>query len=141
MITSNFAQHAAKLMSADISVQQRQQLVTEMRDSIEIVHTSEYGNFLKHLFPAFHKLLVDGRPQFTEGPEQKIRNMLLEVLNRLPNNEVLRPHVQSMLSLCMKLLEVDNGPCRARPAARSPLVSCAACATACAPQPATSATI
>jgi len=29
-----------------------------------------------------------------QGPEQKIRNMLLEVLNRLPNNETLRPHVQ-----------------------------------------------
>jgi hypothetical protein len=107
MITGNFQAHAAKLLS-DIPVQQRQQLVTEMRDSIEIVHTSEYGNFLRHLFPAFHKLLVEGKPQFTEGPEQKIRNMLLEVLNRLPNNEVLRPHVQSMLSLCMKLLECDN---------------------------------
>lgn len=34
--------------------------------------------------------------------------MLLEVLNRLPNNETLRPHVQDMLSLCMKLLELDN---------------------------------
>jgi len=34
--------------------------------------------------------------------------MLLEVLNRLPNNETLRPHVQRMLSLCMKLLETDN---------------------------------
>ena len=31
-----------------------------------------------------------------QGPEQKIRNMLLEVLNRLPNNETLRPHVQVM---------------------------------------------
>ena len=87
---------------------QRQTLVTEMRDSIEIVHTSEYGNFLRHLFPAFCKLLREGRPQFTEGPEQKIRNMLLEVLNRLPNNETLRPHVHEMLSLCMKLLETDN---------------------------------
>ncbi|KAL3903756.1 MAG: hypothetical protein SGPRY_011546, partial [Prymnesium sp.] len=34
--------------------------------------------------------------------------MLLEVLNRLPNNETLRPHVQTMLSLCMHLLEIDN---------------------------------
>jgi transformation/transcription domain-associated protein len=34
--------------------------------------------------------------------------MLLEILNRLPNNEMLRPNVQSMLSLCMKLLETDN---------------------------------
>lgn len=85
------------------AVEERQRLVTEMRDSIEIVHTSEYSNFLKHLFPAFFKLLSEGKPQFTEGPNQKIRNMLLEVLNRLPNNETLRPHVQMMLSLCMEV--------------------------------------
>ena len=103
------SQYHTLLVRAWTAVAQRQQLVTEMRDSIEIVHTSEYGNFLKHLFPAFHKLLSEGRPQFSEGPEQKIRNMLLEVLNRLPNNETLRPHVPSMLSLCMKLLETDNG--------------------------------
>ena len=65
------------LRSVPADVHQRQVLVTETRDSIEIVHTSEYGNFLKHLFPAFCKLLTEGRPQFTEGPEHKIRNMLL----------------------------------------------------------------
>lgn len=190
LITNNFESHARKLLSPELSLAQKQQLVTEMRDSIEIVHTSEYGNFLRHLFPAFYRLLSEGQPQFTEvragaeapgrpvasslpdpplgaaaiastpsawlgsrcaaaallrlglaqdgtrqgvlpccmrrhnapphsqpcplpptnvqGPEQKIRNMLLEVLNRLPNNETLRPHVQSMLSLCMKLLDTDN---------------------------------
>ena len=41
MITGNFAAHAEKLMSPNITVQQRQQLVTEMRDSIEIVHSYE----------------------------------------------------------------------------------------------------
>jgi len=107
LITGNFEAHAKTLLS-DITVAQRQSLVTEMRDSIEIVHTSEYSNFLRHLFPAFHKILSEGCAQFTEGPEQKIRNMLLEVLNRLPNTETLRPHVQSMLSLCMQLLERDN---------------------------------
>lgn len=165
LITTNFESHARRLVSPETSVAQKQQLVTEMRDSIEIVHTSEYGNFLRHLFPAFYRLLSEGQPQFTEarrrvppgtahtlapagaaetrpcatarwlasplcpreppppptppptlglprslsqGPEQKIRNMLLEVLNRLPNNETLRPHVLSMLTLCMKLLETDN---------------------------------
>ena len=53
-------------------------------------------------------LLRIATPLASKGPEQKIRNMLLEVLNRLPNNETLRPHVQSMLSLCMQLLEIDN---------------------------------
>ena len=107
LITNNFEAHATRLLRAE-NLQQRQQLVMEMRDSIEIVHTAEYGNFLRHLFPAFYQLLSEGTPQFSEGPEQKVRNMLLEVLNRLPNNETLRPHVPMMLSLCMKLLETDN---------------------------------
>ena len=66
LITNNFEGHAAKLLS-NLPVQQKLQLVTEMRDSIEIVHTSEYGNFLKCLFPAFCKLLSEGQPQFTEA--------------------------------------------------------------------------
>ena len=59
-------------------MQQRQQLVTEMRDSIEIVHTSEYGNFLKYLFPAFHKLLVDGKPPQWSRPGRELLADFLE---------------------------------------------------------------
>jgi len=66
LITNNFEGHARKLVSPELSLAQKQQLVTEMRDSIEIVHTSEYGNFLRHLFPAFYHLLSEGQPQFTE---------------------------------------------------------------------------
>jgi hypothetical protein len=35
-----------------------------------------------------YRLLREGTPQFVDGDEQKIRNVLLEILNRLPNNEV-----------------------------------------------------
>ena len=66
ILNNNFAEHAVKLRSPTISVQAKQQLVTELRDSIEIVHTSEYANFLQHLFPAFHAMLADGRPCFAE---------------------------------------------------------------------------
>jgi hypothetical protein len=37
-------------------------LVTEIRDNIEIVHTSEYQNFLKHCF----KVLQTGLLQLTQ---------------------------------------------------------------------------
>ena len=67
ILNNNFAEHAAKLLDPNLPVQTKQQLVTEMRDSIEIVHTSEYGNFLTHLFPAFHKMLAQSRPQFAEA--------------------------------------------------------------------------
>ena len=43
LITGNFDAHARKLVDPQLPVAQRAALVTEMRDSIEIVHTSEYG--------------------------------------------------------------------------------------------------
>ena len=43
LITGNFDAHARKLVDTNLPVAQRLALVTEMRDSIEIVHTSEYG--------------------------------------------------------------------------------------------------
>ncbi|KAL3903757.1 MAG: hypothetical protein SGPRY_011547 [Prymnesium sp.] len=85
LITGNFEAHAGKLLS-EIPVQQRQLLVTEMRDSIEIVHTNEYSNFLKHLFPAFYKLLHDGKPQFTEASPRPLpsRTLSPDSFLRLP---------------------------------------------------------
>jgi transformation/transcription domain-associated protein len=87
---------------------QRLQLATEIRDNIEIVHTAEYRNFLQFLFPVFYNILRQGTAQFIDGSEQKLRNIILEILNRLPNNELLRPYVQNLLKLCMYLLEVEN---------------------------------
>jgi len=88
----------------------RLQLVTELRDNLELVHSPEYGNFLRFLFPVFYNLLRQGEPQLNGdgGVEQKIRNTILEILNRLPNNEHLRPFSHNLLKLSMFLLEVEN---------------------------------
>jgi hypothetical protein len=64
------------------------QLATEVKDSIEIVHTAEYSNFLKLYLPHFSRLLSEVPPQKTENTEHKLRNVLLEIINRLPHNEV-----------------------------------------------------
>eukprot|EP00249_Psilotum_nudum_P026051 c31416_g1_i1 orf=3-176(-) len=53
----NLEQHARKFLESDLSMQSRYQLATEVRDSIEIVHTSEYLNFLKSFFRVFSTVL------------------------------------------------------------------------------------
>ena len=60
-------------------VQAKLQIVTEIRDNIEMVHSPEYGNFLKYLFPMFFNVLRQEEPQFDGlNQEQKIRNTILE---------------------------------------------------------------
>ena len=72
------------------------------------MHTSEYANFLKAFFPVFNKILQHGSAKFEDCPEQKLRNVLLEILNRLPHNETLRQYVADLLTLSMHILNTDN---------------------------------
>eukprot|EP00466_Bigelowiella_natans_P000476 jgi/Bigna1/33130/e_gw1.1.3.1 len=107
-IQGRFEEHARKFVESKNNVEERLKLVTSFRESIEIAHTSEYENFLKCLFPVFRNALREGAPMYMECNEQKIRNVLLEILNRLPNNEVLRPYVSDLLRLVMEILSIDN---------------------------------
>ena len=84
-------------------------MVVEVRDSLEIAHTAEYLNFLKCYFPAFSVILLQiTKPQLVDNPEHKLRNIVVEILNRLPHSEVLRPFVQDLLKVAMQVLTTDN---------------------------------
>ncbi|CAK9320740.1 unnamed protein product [Citrullus colocynthis] len=105
----NFEQHSRHLVEPELSIQTRLQMATEVRDSLEIAHTPEYLNFLKCYFRAFSVILLKiTKPQFTDSHEHKLRNIVVEILNRLPHSEVLRPFVQDLLKVAMQVLTTDN---------------------------------
>ncbi|XP_010526797.1 PREDICTED: transformation/transcription domain-associated protein-like [Tarenaya hassleriana] len=105
----NFEQHSRRLVEPDLPIQTRLEMVVEVRDSLEIAHTAEYLNFLKCYFRAFSVILLQiTKPQFTDNPEHKLRNIVVEILNRLPHSEVLRPFVQELLKVAMQVLTTDN---------------------------------
>lgn len=106
---ANFDVHSRHLIEPDISIQTRLQMAMEVRDSLEIAHTAEYLNFLRCYFQAFSVVLLQiTKPQFTDSPEHKLRNIVVEILNRLPHSEVLRPFVQDLLKVAMQVLTTDN---------------------------------
>ncbi|KAF5199838.1 Transcription-associated protein [Thalictrum thalictroides] len=105
----NFEQHARLLLESNLPIQTRLQMVMEVRDSLEIVHTAEYLNFLKCYFRAFSVILTQiTTPQLTDNQEHKLRNIVVEILNRVPHSEVLRPFVQDLLKLALQVLTSDN---------------------------------
>ncbi|XP_042425801.1 transformation/transcription domain-associated protein-like [Zingiber officinale] len=105
----NYEQHAQRLIEPDLPLQVRLQMVMEVRDSLEIAHTSEYLNFLRCYFRAFSVILTQlTSPQTTESVEHKLRYVVVEILNRLPHSEVLRPFVQDLLKLSLAVLTNDN---------------------------------
>lgn len=105
----NMEQHANNLSDPNIAIQARLQMAMEVRDSLEITHTGEYLHFLRCYFKSFSAILYDGtRPQFVDNPEHKLRNVIIEILNRLPHSEVLRPFVQDLLKVALCVLANDN---------------------------------
>ncbi|XP_057469291.1 transcription-associated protein 1-like [Actinidia eriantha] len=105
----NLEQHSHHLIEPDLPIQARLQMAMEVRDSLEVTHTGEYLNFLRFYFRAFSMILNKiTKPQFVDNPEHKIRNIVVEILNRLPHSEVLRPFVQDLLKVAMHVLTTDN---------------------------------
>lgn len=81
----------------------------ELRERIDIVHTAEFPRMLSALLPAFASVLSHKvHPNAdTTSAEHRVRSNLLEVLSRMPNNEVLRPHAPHILAIAMDVLTND----------------------------------
>jgi transformation/transcription domain-associated protein len=94
---------------SETAIQQRLQMAMEIRDSLEIAHTPEYFNFLKYYFRAFSVILLQiTKPQYADTPEHKLRNIVVDILKRLPHSEVLRPFAQDLLKVALQVLTTDN---------------------------------
>ena len=67
--------------------------------------------FLEHAVTVFLKVLGENEAQFlAEHSGQQLRKLILEIIHRLPVNDTLRKHVQPILSLMFRLLEVGLSP-------------------------------
>ena len=82
---------------------------TEIRDGIEIVHTVEFPLMLSALLPAFSSILGHKTTPSPDNTtiEHKLRNVVLEVISRMPSNEVLRPHAPHLVAVALDVLNRD----------------------------------
>ncbi|KAG7397367.1 hypothetical protein PHYBOEH_000823 [Phytophthora boehmeriae] len=75
----------------------------------EILHTPQLGRILEALFPVWKGLLhTKLPPQLRATTPNRCRKVLLQIMNRLPSNEALRPYVPQLLQLLMEVLQKDN---------------------------------
>lgn len=82
----------------------------ELSENFEVIIKSpQYPAFLDHFMKIFLKILQEGEPHFiAEYNIQQVRKLILEMIPRLPTNDLLRPYVKSILTLMLKLLQIDN---------------------------------
>ena len=82
---------------------------TELREGIEIVHTTEFPLMLSALLPAFSTILTHKTKPSpdTLSTQHKLRNTILEIISRMPSNEVLRPHAPHLVAVALDILNRD----------------------------------
>eukprot|EP01135_Chromosphaera_perkinsii_P011002 Nk52_evm36s2309 gene=Nk52_evmTU36s2309 len=91
------------------NIEARIKICAEIKEQMESFCNAEYGVMLEKILPEFLKILKEEEPVFLQHSNmQKLRYLVLECLNRLPNNEILRPYAPKILEVIIHLLEVDN---------------------------------
>lgn len=84
-------------------------MAAEIREMLDTVRDTESIRALPYLIPALLELLRSGEVALNKDTvEYQFRRVLLEIINRLPVNEAIRPHVTPIFSCMLHILRNDN---------------------------------
>ncbi len=99
MINDPSAKDEAKLLAAQ-----------KISDNLDMILSSpEYPSFLSQALAVFRKFLKEGTPHFIqEQHAHQVRKVVLEIIQRLPANDYLKQHTQSILLMAFELLKLEN---------------------------------
>ncbi|KAI8989366.1 hypothetical protein BDB01DRAFT_537511 [Pilobolus umbonatus] len=101
--------YAHRLSDPNLAPALKVTIANELRDQVEVYQTLEYPRFLATLIPVFVDILQNGNPVFQSNvPEQKLRNIILEIIYRLPQTEPLKEYAPDLCKMLMHLLKVEN---------------------------------
>ncbi|GFR40174.1 hypothetical protein Agub_g731, partial [Astrephomene gubernaculifera] len=103
-----YSDHHRRLTDPASSVDEKVKVASELKENIEIVLTGEYSSFLSTFFRPFCDILRTVPPQFADTPEHKLRNNVVDILTRLPQNEALRSHIVELYDVCLNVVQTDN---------------------------------
>lgn len=103
-------QLASKFSDEVVTLEERHTAISELCDLLEFLNTPEsYQSFFKAVIPAVVRQLEVVPASFNLGsPEHKLRNSMLNVLNRCPMNQTLEPYVQSLMEVLLTSLPKEN---------------------------------
>ncbi|GAA6030453.1 hypothetical protein JCM8097_009114 [Rhodosporidiobolus ruineniae] len=106
----SFEAVADKLRDNSVEFKTKTNLATELRDAIDMYNKDlELSRLFEVLLPCFIDVLRNGKPSFVSNTgEHKLRNLLIQILHRLPHVEALRPHAPSLMTLLLHLLRTES---------------------------------
>lgn len=89
--------------------ERRFELGKKLHSSLDILQQPTYSKFLKTFFPVFAQLLQQlPIQQQPDTPDHKLRWLIVDVLQRLPQNEIIKPYINDLLRLALRVITNDN---------------------------------
>ncbi|KAF8655244.1 hypothetical protein AX16_003148 [Volvariella volvacea WC 439] len=107
--TSDLEIRAARIADPGNDLLTKHAVASEIREMLDTVRDTESIRALPYLVPPLLDLLRTGEPANQKDTiEFQFRRVLLEILNRLPVNEVVRPHAPSIFNCMLQIIRADN---------------------------------
>ncbi|KAL3160164.1 hypothetical protein ABBQ32_010930 [Trebouxia sp. C0010 RCD-2024] len=100
---------AQSLVLPETGPERRFELGKKLHSSLDILQQPTYSKFLKTFFPVFAQLLQQlPIQQQPDTPDHKLRWLIVDVLQRLPQNEIIKPYINDLLRLALRVITNDN---------------------------------
>ncbi|KAF8640045.1 hypothetical protein AX17_001287 [Amanita inopinata Kibby_2008] len=107
--TSDLELRVARIADPHTDLRTKHAVASEIREMLDTVRDSESVRALPYLIPALLELLRSGEPSLQkDSMEFQFRRVLLEIIHRLPFNEAVRSHVNSIFKCMLHILRHDN---------------------------------
>ena len=106
---SNIEMTASRLLESRSDSKSRLLIVQSIKENLEICSTSDYEFWLRQMFPALTRSLGETKcGVIADDVDHKVRQTIIEIFTRLPQNEILKPYVGSVFSVFSSLKAARN---------------------------------
>ncbi|KAF8897572.1 hypothetical protein BD779DRAFT_388223 [Infundibulicybe gibba] len=107
--TSDLEIRAARIADPGIDLRTKHAVASEIREMLDTVRDTESARVLPYMIPALLELLRSGEAALQKDTvEYQFRRLLLDILNRLPFTDAVRPHVGAIFNCMLHIIRHDN---------------------------------
>ncbi|KAI0092413.1 atypical/PIKK/TRRAP protein kinase [Irpex rosettiformis] len=100
---------AARVADPSIDLKTKVAIATELRDIIDAVKDPESARVIPHMIPVLLDCLRSGEPSYQKDSlEYVFRKTIVEVLHRIPVNDVIRSQAHAFFTGVLHVLRTDN---------------------------------
>lgn len=99
-----------RLQDKSLDFQAKHSIFTELCDTLDTyIGANEYDNFLKKLLNILFEYLQEVPVSFVSNtPEQKLRYLILDIIMRLPANDIYQQYVFDVYDVLINVIKDDN---------------------------------